>query len=60
MTQIVTAKDTKDVVEGVIGAASTVVMDGTGGLLAGDADLKSIVDIKSSKEVFKINLKFLQ
>ena len=66
MTQVVNAKDAKDVVEGVIGAASTVVMDGTGGYISGKAVFKNGVktgtDVKSStsKELLKINLDFFE
>ena len=52
MTQVVTAKDAKDVAGGVIGAATTVVLDGAAGFLTGEAGLKNVVksqaDIKSS------------
>ena len=52
MTQVVNAKDAKDVVGAVIGGATTVVMDGAAGLVTGEAGLKNIVksqaDIKSS------------
>ena len=64
MTQVVNAKDAKEAVEGVIGAATTVVMDGTAGLISGKAVFKNGVktgtDVKSStsKDLFKINLKF--
>ena len=63
MTQVVNAEDAKDVVGGVIGAATTVVLDGAAGLVTGEAGLKNIVksqaDIKSSssKEFININYK---
>ena len=57
MTQVVKAKDARDVVEGVIDAATTIVMDGAGGYVSGEAGLKKIVktqaDIKSSTGIGK-------
>ena len=63
VNQVVNAKDAKDVVEGVIDAATAVFMDGAGGLVYWEAGLKNIVktqaDIKSStsKKFVKINYK---
>ena len=44
VTQVVKAKDAKDVVEGVIDATTAVFMDGAGGLVSWEAGLKKNED----------------